>query len=199
MHACRSAAEDAGKETAMKIKITEQHTFEDVEKYLFPIKQFCEEKVRKGMYDDWDEVKHTAEWIQKVLSSIKKHESGRLNVYYLEEGETVIGVAFALINSNITLESLAKDGIIPDSAEIAHLTGFHIMEAYRGKGRGSSWLLGEIFEDLRAEGVKQIYIRSSHHQALSLYERLGSKIGNYIGISDSKLYQRYGYIYKIDL
>ncbi|MBQ8409178.1 MAG: GNAT family N-acetyltransferase [Clostridia bacterium] len=183
----------------MKIHITAQHTFEDIEKYLFPIKQFCEEKARKGIYDDWDEAKHTAEWIKKVMSSIQMHEKGQLDIYYLEENETIIGVAFALIGSQITLDSLAKDGIVPDSKEIAHFTGFHIIEACRGKGYGSAWLQGEIFEDLRAQGVKQIYIKSSHHQALALYERLGTKVGNYIGISDSKLYQRYGYIYKIDL
>ena len=183
----------------MKIRITEKHTFHDIEKYLFPVKQFCEEKKRKGMYDDWNEADHTAEWITKIISSVQNGENGHLNIYYLEENEKIIGSAFALINSDITLDALARDGIIPDSEKIAHITCFHIIEAYRGKGRGSSWLIGEIFSDLRAQGVKQVYIKSSHHPALSLYERLGTQVGNYISMSDSKLYQRYGYIYRIEL
>ena len=183
----------------MKVCVTTKHTFEDVEKYLSPIKQFGQEKTRKGTYDDWDEAKHTAQWLQNAMASIQTQEQSRLNIYYLEEDQKIIGVAFALINSSITLESLSNDGVVPDAADIAHVTGIHIVEDYRGKGRGSSWLQGEVFADLRREGVQQVYIRSSHHKALALYERLGTKVGNYISISDSNLYQRYGYIYKIDL
>lgn len=183
----------------MKIRITKEHTFNDIEKYLFPVKQFCEEKLRKGMYDDWNEAEHTADWIKKILCSVRNSENGHLDIYYLEEKGKIIGAAFALINSNITLDALAKDGIVPDSEKTAHVTCFHIIEAYRGKGRGSSWLTGEIFNDLRAQGVKYVYIKSSHNSALTLYERLGTKVGNYISISDSKLYQRYGYIYRIEL
>lgn len=151
------------------------------------------------MYDDWNETKHTEDWLKKIISSVQKQGSDQLTIYYKEENEKIIGVAFALMNSDITLDTLAKDGIVPELKEIAHVTGFHMIEAYRGKGYGSSWLVGEIFDDLRTQGIKQVYIKSSHHQALALYERLGTKVGNYVSISDSKLYQRCGHIYKIDL
>lgn len=183
----------------MKTVVTKTHCVEDVEKYLYPVKQFGEEKLRKGMYDDWNEAAHTLDWLNKVLSSIQNGGEDELVIYYLAENDRIIASAFALMNSKLTIASLGKDGIIPDPGKIAHVTCFHVLEAYRGKGLGSSWLTGEIFGDLRARGVAQVYIRSSHNSALSLYEKLGTKVGNYISVSDSKLYQRYGYIYKIDL
>lgn len=57
----------------------------------------------------------------------------------------------------------------------------------------------EVLKDLKEQGIDTVYIKSSHNKALGLYDKLGKRIGNYIGISDHKLYQRYGYIYKIDL
>ena len=183
----------------MKFCVTKEHTFRDLEKFLLPAIQFGEEKLRKGTYDDWNEAEHTAAWLKKVLCSIQSGDDGNLTIYYLEEDGSIIGTAFTLTDSHITLDALAKDGIVPAPEKTTHLCCFHIAEAYRGKGRGSSWLTGEIFEDLRAQGVKQVYIKSSHHSALPLYERLGTKVGNYISISDSKLYQRYGHIFKVTL
>lgn len=183
----------------MRFCVTKEHTFSDIEKFLFPANRFREEKLRKGMYDDWDEGEHTAVWLKKVLLSIQNGEKGNLTIYYLEDNGIIIGTAFALTDSQITLDSLAKDGIIPNCEKIAHLTCFHIIEAYRGKGRGSSWLTSEVFPHLRSQGVNEVYIKSSHHSALPLYEKLGTRIGNYISISDSKLYQRYGYIFKVTL
>lgn len=185
----------------MKLDITKEHAFSDIQKYLSPLRQFNEEKARKGMLDDWDEAKHTSDWIKRILKSIQDGGNDRLTVYYWEEKGSIIGVAFALINSESIRTTLAKDGVFPDveSPTLAHLTGFHILESHRGQGRGSSWLTTEILPDLRAKGVQQLYIRSSHYRALSLYEKLGTKVGNYISVSDSKLYKRYGYIYRIDL
>lgn len=183
----------------MKFCVTPEHTFQDIEPYLAPVRQFGEEKLRKGMYDDWNEAAHTADWLKKILSAMQNAQNGTLTVYSLEEDGQIIGSAFALINSTITRDALAKDGVVPGSDPIAHITCFHILEAYRGKGRGSFWLTHEIFDDLRRRNVKEVYIKSSHNPALPLYEKLGTKVGNYISISDSSLYQRYGYIYKIEL
>ena len=36
-------------------------------------------------------------------------------------------------------------------------------------------------------------------KALNLYDKLGERVGNYIGISDNHLYQRLGYIFKIKI
>ena len=56
-----------------------------------------------------------------------------------------------------------------------------------------------MFKDLKNQDIQEIYIKSSHNKVLNLYNRFGNIIGNYIGISDHELYQRYGYIYRIDL
>ena len=147
----------------MRIRITQAHTMAEIEPYLFPVRQFCAEKRRKGMCDDWDEARHTTDWLEQVLADQQNGEPGELYVYYLEENGTITGAAFALLHSRITLDALAQAGVIPGDEQIAHLTCFHILEAYRRKGRDSAWLTGEIFGDLRAQGVDAVYIKSSHH------------------------------------
>ena len=183
----------------MKFCVTKEHSFSDIEKFLFPVNQFGEEKRRKGMYDDWDEEAHTIQWLKKVMRFIQSGEAGELTIYYLEEDGTIIASAFTLTGSNLTKDMLEQNGITTACGKVAHFSCFHVLEAFRGKGRGSAWLFREILPDLRNQGVNEVYIKSSHHSALPLYERFGTKIGSYISISDSKLYQRYGYIYKITL
>lgn len=183
----------------MKFAVTKEHSIRDIEKFLFPVNQFCQEKIQKGMYDDWNEAAHTEDWLKNVLFSLRNGGEDKLSVYYREENGVVIGALFVLTNSTIMVSAFAKDGIVLDPQTSAHVTCFHVLRAYRGKGLGSAWITGEIFDDLREQGITEVYIKSSHHLALSLYEKLGTKIGNYISVSDSKLYQRYGYIYRIEL
>lgn len=74
---------------------------------------------------------------------------------------------------------------------------FSYNEKFRGIGK--DWLENEILKDLREQGIKKVYIKSSHNKSLGLYNKLGTRIGKYIGISDNGLYQRIGYIYEIKL
>ena len=123
-------------------------------------------------------------------------EDDILDIYYLEENNMVIGVICSLYGSNLINKFLIKNNINTEKKS-AQLSCFHILKDYRGIG--NKWLNSEIFKDLKSQGIQEVYIKSSHNKALSLYNRVGEVVGNYIGISDNNLYQRYGYVYKITL
>lgn len=168
-------------------------------KYLVPVERFGEEKHRLGMYDDWDEPAHTRAWLAQVFSNMQVGSDDRLFVYYLEEKGCVIGSVFVLVGSKLPIKTMADDGVIPEQTRIAHLTCFHILQSHRGTGLGSRLLKEEILPDLRTQGIREIYIKSSHYGAFSLYERFGTQVGTYVRTSDHRLYQRLGRIYRISL
>lgn len=151
------------------------------------------------MADDWDELKHTSRWLEQTLEAINRDEGDVLDIYYLEEAEKIVGVLFVLFGSQSLKKMLTESGIPLSTEHIAQLTCFHIIETHRGRGVGRQWIENEVFRDLRNYGIQKVYIKSSHHQALRLYQKLGTVVGNYIGVSDHGLYQRYGYIFEINL
>lgn len=181
----------------MKLRIKKNVSINVIKKYLYPVEKYGNEKISNNMYDDWNELEHTTRWIEKILKSINKENDDILDIYYLEEDNIVFGVIFALSGTNNIAKFLEENNIVSTTEKIAQLSCFHILKNYRGIGK--NWLENEVFKDLREQGIQTVYIKSSHHKALGLYDKLGKRIGNYIGISDHHLYQRYGYIYKIDL
>lgn len=180
----------------MKVRI-QRNTPLAVNKYLYPVEEYIKEKNINGMYDDWNELEHTIKWVENILKSINENTGDILDIYYLEDNNKVIGVIFSLSGNDNILKFKEKNNIISKTDKIAQLSCFHILKDYRGIG--SKWLKDEVLKDLKNEGIEEVYIKSSHNKALNLYDRIGTKIGNYISISDNELYQRYGYIYKIDL
>lgn len=183
----------------MKYSVKKGTTIDEIRKYLSPVIKYGEEKQRKSMADDWDELKHTLRWLEQTLEAIDRDEGDVLDIYYLEQDAQIIGTLFMLSNSKSLKKILTADGVFPPTDHIAQLTCFHIIETHRGHGVGRQWIEDEIFSDLKKRGIQKVYIRSSHHQALRLYQKLGTVAGNYIGVSDHGLYQRYGYIFEIDL
>lgn len=123
----------------IKITVNKDMTFNEIYGYLYPVRQYINEKFTDNMYDDWNELEHSVKWIKESLKSINENSGDILNIYCLYN------------KGNIKC------------------------------------------------GLKEVYIKSSHNKALNLYDKLGTVVGNYISISDHQLYQRYGYIYKIDL
>lgn len=181
----------------MKIKVNSNMSFEDIKKYLYPIEQYGNEKINNNMYDDWNELEHTTKWLEKILKSIKKNNGDILDIYYLEDKGNIIGVIFSLSGNDNLKKFLHQNNIVLKNEKVAQLSCFHIVKSYRGIGQ--KWLVNEVLNDLQEQGFKKIYLKSSHNKALRLYDKIGTRIGNYIGISDHELYQRYGYIYRIDL
>lgn len=181
----------------MKIRVNSDMSFDDINKYLFPVKEYVNEKNNNNMYDDWNEFEHTTKWIKEILNSLKENNNDILDIYYLKDKEKIIGVIFCLSGSNLIRKFLKDNNISSTSERKSQLSCFHIIKDYRGIGK--KWLESEILKDLKEQGIEEVYIKSSHNKALSLYDKIGTKIGNYIGISDNKIYQRLGYIYKINL
>ena len=181
----------------MKIRVKSEMSIDEINKYLVPVKEYGNEKINNNMYDDWNELEHTTKWIQKIKNSLEQNNEDILDIYYLKDKEKIIGVIFVLLGNNLIREFMKENNISSTSKRIAQLSCFHIIKDYRGIGK--KWLESEVLKDLREQGIQEVYIKSSHNKALSLYDRIGTKIGNYLGISDNKLYQRLGYIYKINL
>lgn len=172
-------------------------TFDSISKYLYPVEQYGKEKIKNNIYDDWNELEHTSKWIQKILKSINDENGDILDIYYIEDDGKIVGVIFALSGSDNILKFLRECNIESTSEKVAQLSCFHIIKDYRGIGR--EWLKNEVLKDLKQQGIKNVYIKTSHNKALRLYDKLGTRVGNYIGLSDNELYQRYGYIYKINI
>lgn len=181
----------------MKIRVNSNMLLKDINKYLYPVQQYGKEKIDNNMYDDWNELEHTTKWIEKILKSINENSRDTLDIYYLEDNENIIGVIFCLSGGDNLQNFLKESNINLTNDKVAQLSCFHIIKSYRGIGK--KWLENEILKDLQEQGFKKIYIKSSHNKALGLYDKLGTKVGNYIGISDNGLYQRIGYIYEIKL
>lgn len=179
----------------MKLHVTADTPFSVIDQYLQPVKEYNQEKIRSQMYDDWDEYAHTKKWIETISASQKENNPDNLDIYYLEEAGTVYSVVFILSGSHLMQQFLQENNICSTDGPIAQLSCFHVAKGHRGIGR--QWLETEVFPDLKKQGIAEVYVKSSHHKALGLYGKLGTKIGNYIGISDHELYQRFGYIYKI--
>lgn len=183
----------------MRIPVQAGMTLEDLAPYLVPVEQFGEEKRRKGCWDDWDEAAHTRRWLEKVLASMADGGGDALDIWVLEENGEMAGSAFLLADSPGLAETLRKDGVSPVDERGAQLTCFHIREEYRGKGLGERWMIEELFPALREQGIRTLYIRSSHHKALPLYARLGKQVGKYCSVSDHGMYRRAGFVYAISL
>jgi hypothetical protein len=118
--------------------------------------------------------------------SIKLKSKTIANVFFVQNDEEL----------NKTLKNSLNTKIL-NAKKTIQLTSFHILKKYRGIG--TKWLKEEIFQDLINNGYETVIVKSSHYKAFPLYERLGTKIGEYVGISDNKQYQRLGNIYEISL
>ncbi len=181
----------------IKITVNKDMTFNEIYGYLYPVRQYINEKFTDNMYDDWNELEHSVKWIKESLKSINENSGDILNIYCLYDKGNIIGVVFILSGSDNIFKFISENNIDSNNQKIAQLSCFHILKDYRGIGR--SFLKDVILKDLKKCGLKEVYVKSSHNKALNLYDKLGTVVGNYISISDHQLYQRYGYIYKIDL
>ena len=62
-----------------------------------------------------------------------------------------------------------------------------------------NFLKNYVFKDLKDRRIDTVFIKSSHYRAFSLYQKLGERVGTYLGLSEHQLYRRQGNIYKIEL
>ena len=185
----------------IKEKLSNQKEIEDILiKVLKPVEKFNKEKLDSGIWDDWNEYLHDKKTYSQIAQEINNGEKYNLYVYYIEYNNEVIGTVFFINNKN-TIENILQKcnlkGEDIDYQSSIQLTSFHIAKEHRGIGL--KWLKEIIFLDLIEMGYINVFVKSSHYKAFTFYERLGEKVGEYIGISDNKQYQRLGNIYKCKL
>lgn len=181
-----------------KMDIKNIDDFLNLERLLIPVKKYVEEKKDCDIYDDYNEFNNTVQWFENRKSAILNNKD-IITAYYIENySNEVIGIIFAL-TGNYSIENfLERHNIeVKKDDSKCQLICFHIDKNYRGIGK--KFVENYVFEDLKKKNINTVFIKSSHNKALSLYSKLGEKIGNYIGLSEHKLYQRYGYIYRIEL
>lgn len=189
------------KKDTKKISIKSINDFNclDYDKLMYPVIMYGKEKAENNMYDDWDEYKHTIKMINKLKQKLEDKRDLKIDIYFLEEDNLVIGICFFISGIEYMNKFLENIEVINCKKidNLAQLTCFHILKKYRGIG--TKWIKEVVFPDLIENNIEKLYVKSSHNKALHLYKKLGHQVGNYIGISDHELYQRLGYIYKINL
>lgn len=186
-----------GETTYKKMEMKDIESFSYLDKLLEPVKDYVEEKKINEMYDDYNEYTNTIAWIEKRKNRILSGED-TLTAYYIENNQKeVIGIVFSFAGEVSVSKFLEKHNLEVQNHNSCQLVCFHINKNYRGIGK--IFLRNYVLRDLKEKRIDTIFIKSSHNRALSLYNKLGEKIGNYIGLSENQLYQRYGYIYKVDL
>lgn len=171
----------------------------DYNNLMYPVIRYGEEKLENNMYDDWDEYKHTTKLINEIYQRLKEKQDLKIDIYFLKEDDLVIGICFFIYGKSYMENLLEKIENKPFKTidNSVQLTCFHILKEYRGIG--TIWLKDIIFPDLIKNNMRTVYVKSSHNKALSFYKKMGDQIGQYIGISDNELYQRLGYIYRINI
>lgn len=180
----------------IEIKSIEDLNSIDYDKLMYPVIMYGKEKIENNMYDDWDEYKHTRKMIDKLQQTLKHF---KIDIYYLEENNLVVGICFLIFGKEYMTDFLQgiNERHSVTTEKFAHLTCFHILKQYRGIG--TKWIKEVIFPSLIESNIEQIYVKTSHNKALHFYQNLGTQVGQYIGISDNELYQRLGYIFKLDI
>lgn len=95
----------------MKIRVKSEMSIDEINKYLVPVKEYGNEKINNNMYDDWNELKHTTKWIQKIKNSLEQNNEDILDIYYLKDKEKIIGVIFVLLGNNLIREFMKENNI----------------------------------------------------------------------------------------
>lgn len=161
-------------------------------RFLAPVIENLLLKSKQG-WDDYNEVYHCTGLIEKV----KARPDITMDFHVMEQDHDCLGIALVShgdISSDIFFPNR---GIVDEPEDLTVvLNYFHI--APRGRGNGEKWLK-KILAYYQKKGYRFLFLKSSHPQAFSLYQRLGEPIGEYSGSSDNGLYQRTGRIFKIEL
>lgn len=176
-----------------KLVLKTAEDFEKAQMLLFPIQDFVNEKIKNNMYDDWNEFEHTKKNLQDLEEAVLNNSGDTVCVYYLKDGDKVVGFNFVLAG-NCAIKQFVQENHFSTEEKACQLRSLHIIKEYRGAG--IRWL-ENIFVDLARQGIDTVYLTSSHNRMFPFYDRLGERVGTYVGISDHKLYQRLGYIFKI--
>ncbi len=177
-----------GTSNGIKFEITREFKSE----YLAPIIQNLLYKAEHA-WDDYNEVYHCC----KLIENVKNNEKMKMDFHVMIKDEKCLGIA--LVSSGmIDYKLFFKEPIQiqEENKDILIFNYFHI--APEGRGNGEIWLKN-IMQYYKSKHYKAIYLKSSHPKVFSMYNRLGTEIGEYLSCSDNNLFHREGRIFKIAL
>lgn len=158
-------------------------------KSFIPIVKNMEWKMLNG-WDDYNELSHCC----KLINSYSRKHNAWINIHTVEESGEVVG-CLLIIGGEADFSSYGLE--IKNNKENVMLNYFHVSPMARGIG--TNWLTKEIFSYYREKKIRNIYVKSSHETAWSLYERYGKEIGCYKASSDNNIFERNGKIFVLEL
>lgn len=180
-----------------KVEISNIENFLKLKELIYPAKRYVNEKKRCKMYDDYDEYKNNLKWFKDRKQLILDDKKDNVIAYCIKNNKKVIGIIFSVTGYSATQLTDRHNIKVNKNSKICQLICFHIDKKYRGIGR--NFLQNYVFKDLKDRKIDTVFIKSSHHKAFSLYEKLGERVGIYFGLSEHQLYRRQGNVYKIVL
>ncbi|WP_319371653.1 hypothetical protein [uncultured Ilyobacter sp.] len=162
-------------------------------KYLEPIAKNVLWKIR-NKWDDYNEVSHCCRFIE----SIRESHDIWIETHFIKNGFKIVGVLF-VTGGKVDLDRIFKVKLpcqFQDDKSIT-ISYFHIVPEVRGIGE--EWLRQIVIPYYKEIGIEEIFIKSSHLKAFSLYNRLGKEIEAYTTQSDNRLYSRKGKVFQIKI
>ncbi|MBM7609783.1 hypothetical protein JOD29_003059 [Lysinibacillus composti] len=163
-------------------------------KYLTPIIKNLLYKA-ENEWDDYNEVYHCTNLIEKV----KKNKDMKMDFHVMLKDGEYVGIALVtsgiidyktFFNESITLNDENKNDVLI-------FNYFHISQ--EGRGNGQIWFRDVIIPYYQSEKYKTIYVKSSHEKVFTIYNRIGTEIGEYTSNSDNQLFVRKGKVFKIKI
>lgn len=157
--------------------------------YLAPVGEFVMWKL-KNEWDDYNELYHSTIFFEKV----RANKELWIDSHLMLKDSKLIGIGFIIGGDIQSIENRIE---IQHERKSLLFKYFHIIE--KGKGLGTKWFSKVIFPYYKNLAYHDIYIASSHPKSFSFYEKFGIGIADYKLFSDSKINERVGRIFKVDL
>lgn len=139
-------------------------------------------------FDDYNEVYHCNELIHKL----QKDPDIKVEYHLMYKDKQCLGIAVISSGKIDSIKFFDQEFFKTNDNDIV-LNYFHISPL--GRGNGTYWLKEIILPYY--QNKEYMYLKSSHPQAFSLYQRLGQEIGSYTTVSDNGDFKRNGKIFRI--
>ena len=172
------------------IENAEKLSLKELIELIKPIKDNVLQKKSNDEWDDYDEFKHTKDW----LKNINKQQTKLIVFSYKHKNENV-GIIF--ISEGYEVRNFLDGNNLDYDNNCVKLGPFHISHKFRGIGE--NWIKTEVIPYLLEQNIKTIFIESSHPKSFSLYSRLGKQVAKYIKKSDNNIFTREGKIFRIEI
>lgn len=160
------------------------------EPFLAPVDAYVSWK-QENEWDDYNESRHA----RAFFNAVRVQSAVTIDTHILLYDKSVIAGVLFIVKGNVA--ALENRFTIPASEKAALIKYFHVLQAYRGRGR--KWLTEIVMPFYRQQGVDALYVSSSHPKSFSLYGALGDLVATYTNKSDHARFIREGKSFRIPL